>query len=425
MLRQQEEEANKNEFLYRNFINSLKSKTTKLDYTRRLKYFFEFLGIDDGQYSALLDLKKDKKMIETDIKSFLVCLREKKGLSYRSATQYLNALKKFYYVNSEYEFKWPLIKMYLGNDDDDIEVDDRPYTREEIRTMLNTANDIRSKIIILLMSSSGVRHGALPFLKIKNLSKIEKYNLYQITVYQNSRKYNYKTFCTPECANLIDSYLNYRKHAGEILKGESPLLREQFNSEDSFKVNNPKFIGISLVRYLVNEVLIKYSTLRQKLPYDYQNKRREQKSPTMLTHAFRKFFDTEARKGGMYPDFVELLMGHKLPGVRSHYFKPDPEILLEGTKECKGYVSIINDLTINEEHRLSKKVQELQTKNQDKDNVIKGKLQEKDEEIKGMKEQINEMNKKFEQVFSLIQQNPILTQVKPEILADKKLTESK
>ena len=420
MLRQQEEEANKNEFLYRNFINSLKSKTTKLDYTRRLKYFFEFLGIDDGQYSALLDLKKDKKMIETDIKSFLVCLREKKGLSYRSATQYLNALKKFYYVNSEYEFKWPLIKMYLGNDDDDIEVDDRPYTREEIRTMLNTANDIRSKIIILLMSSSGVRHGALPFLKIKNLSKIEKYNLYQITVYQNSRKYNYKTFCTPECANLIDSYLNYRKYAGEILKGESPLLREQFNSEDSFKVNNPKFIGISLVRYLVNEVLIKYSTLRQKLPYDYQNKRREQKSPTMLTHAFRKFFDTEARKGGMYPDFVELLMGHKLPGVRSHYFKPDPEILLEGTKECKGYVSIINDLTINEEHRLSKKVQELQSKNQDKDYVIKGKLQEKDEEIKGMKEQINEMNKKFEQVFSLIQQNPLLAQVKTDILINKK-----
>jgi uncharacterized coiled-coil DUF342 family protein len=75
-------------------------------------------------------------------------------------------------------------------------------------------------------------------------------------------------------------------------------------------------------------------------------------------------------------------------------------------------------LTINEEHRLSKKVQELQTKNQDKDYVIKGKLQEKDEEIKGMKEQINEMNKKFEQVFSMIQQNPLLAQVKPEILTE-------
>jgi seryl-tRNA synthetase len=121
----------------------------------------------------------------------------------------------------------------------------------------------------------------------------------------------------------------------------------------------------------------------------------------------------------MYPDFVELCMGHHLPGIRHHYFKPDTETLLEGTKDCKGYVSIINDLTINEEHRLSKKIQELQTKNQDKDYIIKGKLQEKDEEIKGMKEQINEMNKKFEQVFSLIQQNPELAQVKPEVLISK------
>jgi uncharacterized coiled-coil DUF342 family protein len=76
-------------------------------------------------------------------------------------------------------------------------------------------------------------------------------------------------------------------------------------------------------------------------------------------------------------------------------------------------------LTINEENRLSKQIQELQSENQDKDYVIKGKLQEKDDEIKGMKEQINEMNKKFEQVFSMIQQNPILTQVKPEVLFEK------
>jgi hypothetical protein len=138
LIRQQQQEQEKeedstttnnidDEFLYRNFVNALKSKTTKIDYTRRLRYFLRFLvggasnngegtsttNSNDNDYSALLDPKKDKKMIEADIKSFLVFLREKKGLSYRSATQYLNAIKKFYYVSSEYEFKWNLIKMYL------------------------------------------------------------------------------------------------------------------------------------------------------------------------------------------------------------------------------------------------------------------------------------------------------------------------
>jgi integrase/recombinase XerD len=44
-------------------------------------------------------------------------------------------------------------------------------------------------------------------------------------------------------------------------------------------------------------------------------------------------------------------------------------------------------------------------------------LKEKEEnEIKGMKEQINRINKKFEQVLSLIQQNPKLSYIKPKVL---------
>ena len=68
MLRQEiTKESNSNnedEILYRNFINALKSKTTKADYTRRLKYLLEFLGSSDGKYSVLIDPDKDKKMME-------------------------------------------------------------------------------------------------------------------------------------------------------------------------------------------------------------------------------------------------------------------------------------------------------------------------------------------------------------------------
>src|SRR5215217_7354419 len=260
MLRQEEKEKEydddgNNELLYRNFVNALKSKVTKSNYTKLLSYFLEFLGDRDGNhYSILVESKKDKKMIKADIKAFLVYLREKRKISYKSAIQYFNAIKKFYYVNSDYDFKWSLIKMYLGNDDTDDEyedgneneiLEDRPYNKSEIQTMLKTATDIRVKIIILLISSSGIRSGAIPILRLRNLTKIEKYNLYQISVYEKSKKSNYKTFCTPECAAVIDTYLNYRKHAGETLRGESPLLREQFNSSDKFKVNNPRPISLS------------------------------------------------------------------------------------------------------------------------------------------------------------------------------------
>jgi hypothetical protein len=70
--------------------------------------------------------------------------------------------------------------MYLG--DDDVEQDnsnsneDRPYTKQEIQTMLKTATDIRVKIIILVISSSGIRLGGIP------LPLMEDITFFQLTL---------------------------------------------------------------------------------------------------------------------------------------------------------------------------------------------------------------------------------------------------
>ena len=304
----------------------------------------------------------------------------------------------------------------MGNDDDDTNNDnddnnneDRPYTRAEIKQMFNAAQDIRVKIIVSLLSSSGLRHGVLPSLKLRDLEKIDKYNIYKITAYPNSKKFKYYTFCTPECSTLIDSYLyEYRKNKGEILKPSSPLIREQFNTKDNLKIINPKPLTLVTFRSLINDVLTKYTTLRKKLPFDRENNRKVGRNPTMLTHGFRKFFNTECAKAGVYPDFIEMMLGHKLPGVRGHYMKPDINTLLEGTKEVKGYLAAIDALTINDENRLSLQVQELKEKNQDSEYLIKGKLQEKEEQIKKLEESVAFLSDKFNAFLSSQPGNKIL-----------------
>ena len=383
---------NENKIYYNNFVYSYKTEVTRKNSLSILKYYMKFLGVEN-----LKELVEDKpqKIIEADIKAYLVYLRNQKKISHSAAVLYLSVVKKFFTVNSDYPFKWNLINMYLGNDDtdnddeeinDDEEHEDRPYTKEEIHQMYTAAQDIRVKLVISLMSSSGLRNGAVNILKIRDLEKIEKYNIYQITVYRKSKKYSYKTFCTPECATLIDSYLQYRKNQGEQLKGNSPLIREQFNTTDKLKVNNPRHLTPRTIRNMINDVLIKYSSLRKKLPFDRINNRKEGRNVTMLTHGFRKFFNTECAKAGVYPDFIELMLGHKLPGVRSHYMKPDINTLLEGTKECRGYVAAINDLTIDESNRLSKQVQELKEQDDYQKYVIDKKIKEKDEEIAKMRQ---------------------------------------
>ena len=70
----------------------------------------------------------------------------------------------------------------------------------------------------------------------------------------------------------------------------------------------------------------------------------------------------------------------------------------------------INDLTINEECRLHKKVDEL-TKKKNEIEIMESKH---NEEIQAMRDQMS-------QILTMIQHNPKLAHVKPESLINKKL----
>ena len=405
--------SDEDKIYYNNFVYSYKTEITRKNSFTILKYFMKFLGVKTLR--ELVDnKKKSQQIIESDIKAYLVYLRNEKKISHSAAVLYLSVVKKFYIVNTDYPFRWKVINMYLGNDDTTTTIttdnditeeedqeqleEDRPYTKKEVQKMFNAAQDIRVKLVISLMTSSGLRNGAVNILKIRDLEKIEKYNIYQITAYSNSKKYKYKTFCTSECAMIIDSYLEYRKKQGEVLKGNSPLIREQFNTNDKLKVNNPRHIAPRTIRSMINDVLIKYSSLRKKLPFDRENNRKEGRNPTMLTHGFRKFFNTECAKAGVYPDFIELMLGHKLPGMRSHYMKPDINTLLEGTKEVKGYVAAIDALTINDENRLKKENQELKEQEDYNRYLINKELKESKEENQQMRESMKIVLGKIEQI---------------------------
>jgi hypothetical protein len=84
----------------------------------------------------------------------------------------------------------------------------------------------------------------------------------------------------------------------------------------------------------------------------------------------------------MKPANIDILLGHKL-GISSSYYKPNLERDI-----LPDYLQVVDDLTINEENRLSKKVKELLEINQDKDYTIKGKLQEKEEQIRVLMSQV-------------------------------------
>ena len=99
------------------------------------------------------------------------------------------SLVKFTNMNDIMGINWPIVHSF---EPEKIRRNyfDRPHTREEFQQLVEKA-DYRNKAIILLMSSAGLRVGALPSIKLRDSIPIDKYNIYKVIVYAGSRKSQY------------------------------------------------------------------------------------------------------------------------------------------------------------------------------------------------------------------------------------------
>ena len=232
---------NESEVYYRKFKQSIKSKEKFVTYDHRLKAYMKYRNFTE--FSQLIEggsgegNNKDIKDIEDEIIDFIIFLKER-NYSLASQKGFLHGLIHFYDVN-DVTTRRKKISKFLSNDDivtldndnnnNDSGNGDKPYTREQIAKLLGFA-DIRTKVMILLMCSSGMRIGALPTLKVGDLIEIPKHNVYQIRVYAYSKTNQYHPFCTPECKSAIDSYINYRRSCDENI-----IARREFDKHDPRK----------------------------------------------------------------------------------------------------------------------------------------------------------------------------------------------
>lgn len=224
--------------------------------------------------------------------------------------------------------------------------EDRAYTHEEIGKVLNVC-DLRMKMVILLLASTGMRIGALPTLRLGDMIDT------RILVYAGSKD-KYITLMTPECRQAVDAYHDYRLRSGEKIEPDSPLIREQFDSNDLEQVRKRcKPVTRSTLINTINNCVIK-AGLRT---INHSSTHRE-RYPVMTIHGFRKFFTTQLVNSKVNPEIREMLLGHSI-GLAKAYYKPtEGEMLAE-------YEKAIDALTIDPANRLRKKVEKLEVeKNQ-------------------------------------------------------------
>ncbi|MGH9985376.1 MAG: hypothetical protein ACRD8W_15655 [Nitrososphaeraceae archaeon] len=335
--------------------------------------------------------------IENQLIDYVSYLQKEEQLSYATVHIRLSAVFHFYTIN-----RVNLNKTYVSKflQQKKKVMKDEAYTREQIRQIINTCN-VRQKIVILLMASTGMRVGALHTLKIRDLKRIElpstpQQHLYKIIVHDLEPE-EYYTFCTIECAMAIDEYLAYRERFGEKLKPEAPLIREEFDRNDLGEVRKPKHLAYGSMMFMIDAIILQSGVRVRQTKAEGQSFKTLLK-PVKMCHGFRKFTTTQMEQADMKYEAREFLLSHRTSrGLDNNYLRLSVEDRLN------EYLKAIDYLTINEENRLRKQVAE-------QEHTIQVQMVEKDKQIQKLIKQmaIMEQHQKT--------QSHILQNLTPELL---------
>ena len=332
----------------------LRSRQTAIIYRRSFNRFKKFVQIHDLQ--VLLDFSP--KVIKEMIIDFIIYLRDEKTNTCSSIKVYLAAVLRFFQINND-DFNLTIKNFRIHLPSDDSVNEDRPYSVGEIAQILQNC-DLRSKVVFLLLVSTGMRRGAIHLLRISDLSPVtwNDNKLYKIQVYARTRD-KYYTFCTPEARKAIDEYLEYRTRYNEVLKDGSPLIREQFNKDNPFTINAPRFVSQRAIEYIIDETLQKAGVRKPGLIH--------------LSHGFRKFFVSQCESTPMKSVHVSLLSGHDI-GVKQAYYITKESVMLE------DYMTHAADaLTIDTTKRLQTRVKELEAGQNQVIAQLNSRIQQQDE----------------------------------------------
>ena len=315
-----------------NMERAIKTSATRVVYLHRLAEYLRFMKL--SSYNKLAT--KKSKETEDKIVNYVDYLKGK-GLTPQTIRVCINAIKLFY-VSNRVSLNWEWIRSMIPNIDKI--TDDRLYNKQELNAILDKCDE-RKRAMVLLLFSSGVRIGALDSLNVGHLEKLAKHGIYKVNVYAGTMS-RYVTFTTPEAAQAIDFYLQFRRNRGEEIKESSRLFRKTFDREDA---NNVAPLKLGSIISLLDDLLVD-SGVRA------VSKEQRQRKQTMRFHAWRKACNSAMIKAGVNYYAKEKILGHTV-GLDKSYGRLEEEDLLA------EYLKAIPLLTISETPQLKQQIKDL------------------------------------------------------------------
>lgn len=355
---------------FRKFIQSLNTEASKEGYGYKLQKFMKF-ALSEHHVKHKEDFEQlltyDAEQITDILEDYVSFLQENKTMNVRtdlaSPELFFEMNRKMWHNKLVRKGITRLNRRKGG---------EKPIEDSEVEAVYFGTNSPRKKCIISMMSSLGIRPGALidPVLRFKHLVPIE--DCYGITIYDDSSE-GYWGILIPEARKDIDAYKASRIAAGEVITDESPILAtlpSRWNAKQAHITDDN-------LKELMSR-MIKGKVKRVKTGNRYDK--------ALLT-MWRKRFNTKLKLNNkVNSNVAELVMAHKLPGAQGAYTKPTlaeihntiqhaiPELTIDPKKRQQLIIEL-KQKKIDALEAKSKQIDEMQSQIQ----IVTAKLREKDQ----------------------------------------------
>ncbi len=326
------------------FHSMILSDATKHQYDKSLERYRNYFKIRDFDSLLLIDQKKSQEMVE----DWVIHLKSR-DLRASGIRTHVAGVELFY-VSNDVILNWKKTKKMIR---DDRKIgNDKAYTQEDIQALLEKLSNHSHKTLVLFFASSGCRAGAISELRVCDVQDTG-HGCKSVRVYADSKD-EYFTFLTPEASEYLEKHIK--------------------NMREDGKITNPNSLVFQIKP-------ISFSSTLNIASKELRGRKIGQRYEIATIHGLRKFFDTILKSNlKINPNIAEKLTGHsstfRLDNV---YFKPNLETMFE------EYRKAISELTITQEWRLQKELEE-------KSDKIK-KLESKDDKI-------HDLELKLEEVYS-------------------------
>lgn len=286
--------------------------------------------------------------------------------------------------------------------------DEYPLDKVMVSKILQSVKVRRLRVFLFCLASSGCHVGELSSITWTDIN----FDSTPVSIHlrpETTKTRNGRTvYISDEAVEELKQWKYFKSKEGRSEIDPDGLVFKTHTNLRKLEAVYPK--------HITHKMQMGLSSLLKSLKLDEVKKptKEDYKRHKITLHSFRRFFKTQVSLEAGQPDLAEYLTGHR--SLSQTYFKVTP------AKVANIYLEkCMEHLTFCDTASLEKSRNEIVSKLAEKDLVIANTKQQMDM----MKQQMEQQSEQMSQIMDMIQHNPALAQIKPEVLVNSEKKEKK